>query len=269
MLKSSSTRTLSLVRVLHLMFSTARAGSSARFPADHIMVGADGAPWNGEAINFNVAAGQLGWNLPMDVVGAGVYGGIAKRDEGTGALILGDEWPENNGDWSQGPHCRVAPNQGVKSSPFLDFTRYTRRNRGYTEISGLITRGDASGLEDLFEKLGGRVGDTQRKKLANLVMVGGARPLHMAGMTRGGDPGKVVEILLAEGADSNSLDGYAMTPLDRMESNRVAVGALMAGGGTARGSVKTQDVPDWRSEEFWYTGGVGESESHGDTGRDL
>jgi hypothetical protein len=35
--------------------------------------------WNGEAIPVSVAL-TIGWNLPMDVVGAGVYGGLVKRD---------------------------------------------------------------------------------------------------------------------------------------------------------------------------------------------
>lgn len=50
--------------------------------------------WNGEKVPFSVAL-RIGWNLPIDVVGAGVYGGIVKRDS-TGKIIVGDEWPEDN-----------------------------------------------------------------------------------------------------------------------------------------------------------------------------
>ena len=50
--------------------------------------------WNMEPVPFLVAL-QIGWNLPMDVVGAGVYGGIVKRDS-NGKIIIGDEWPEDN-----------------------------------------------------------------------------------------------------------------------------------------------------------------------------
>jgi hypothetical protein len=82
-----------------------------------------------EQIPFTVAAGVLGWNLPMDVAGAGVYGGIAKRDDTTGALIVGYEWPEINGNWDEGPHCQIA-SHNEKQSPFLDFTKYTTANRG-------------------------------------------------------------------------------------------------------------------------------------------
>merc|ERR1719409_2691787 len=115
----------------------------ASFAAEHIMQDGSGGPWNGEQIPFKIAEGVLGWNLPMDVVGAGVYGGIAKRSE-SGALLLGYEWPENNGNWGQGPHCRIAPNNGEKS-PFLDFTKFTSNNRGYAAISNMVTAGDANG----------------------------------------------------------------------------------------------------------------------------
>lgn len=37
--------------------------------------------WNREPIPYQTAL-QIGWNLPIDVVGAGVYGGIVKRDAG-------------------------------------------------------------------------------------------------------------------------------------------------------------------------------------------
>ena len=39
-------------------------------------------------------------------------------------------------------------------------------------------------------------------------MTGGARPLHMCGMSRGGDASSLVEILIAAGADVNSKDNY-------------------------------------------------------------
>ena len=50
--------------------------------------------WNGQAIPHAVAL-RIGWNLPIDVVGSGVYGGMVKRDK-RGTIVVGDEWPENN-----------------------------------------------------------------------------------------------------------------------------------------------------------------------------
>ncbi len=193
-----------------------RAGMSA---SGDSMLDSSGELWNGEVVPRELARSVLGWNPYMDVVGAGVYGGIVKRDPATGAVLLGHEWPENNADWSYGPHNNVAPHKGLKS-PFLDMVQYTRTNRGYAHISNLVTSGDARALQQLFEKLGDD--KLKRKSLANLVMAGGARPLHMAGMTHGGDPKEVVRILIGEGAEPNAMDAYAMTPLDRMLSNRVS-----------------------------------------------
>lgn len=228
-------------------------GRSAKFAAEHIMQDGSGEAWNQEQIPFKIAEGVLGWNLPMDVVGAGVYGGIAKRND-AGALIPGFEWPENNANWEQGPHCRIAPSKGTKS-PFLDFTKYTQQNRGYSAISNVVTSGDVTKLRAVFSSLG--ADQNKRRGLANLVMAGGARPLHMAGMTRGGNPAAVVETLLDEGADPNAFDCYAMTPLDRMQSNGVATQTLVRAGGH-RGTMKTGDVPDWSDEQYVYAGGFGD-----------
>ena len=65
--------------------------SLARAAADgDIMLGSTGAPWNGEAVTRREAHGTLGWNPRYDVVGAGVYGGVVKRDAATGRVLLGD-----------------------------------------------------------------------------------------------------------------------------------------------------------------------------------
>ena len=122
--------------------------------------------WNKEPIPFSVAL-TIGWNLPADVVGSGVYGGIVKRDE-KGVILIGDEWPENN-------LAPPAHNPVHSTGPYLDFGRYTQQNRGYTHIAHLIMDGSADGLQQLFES----VDEVDRPKLANLVMTGGARPLHM------------------------------------------------------------------------------------------
>merc|ERR1712185_866869 len=131
--------------------------------------GNDTMAWNGEPIPVRVAL-QIGWNLPMDVVGSGVYGGIAKRNA-SGAIIIGGECPESN----------VAPpahNPVHSSGPYLDYSKLTAENRGYSRIATTIMGGRASELDHLFQT----VAEEDRKKLANLVMTGGTRPLHMCGM---------------------------------------------------------------------------------------
>merc|ERR1719238_1747657 len=133
----------------------------------------------------------------MDVVGAGVYGGISKRDE-TGKIIIGDEWPENN--------VAIRAHNPVHSKgPYLDFSKLTQYNRGYTKIATLIQQGNLSELEALFQSVPEA---ENKKKLANLVMSGGARPLHMCGMGRGGDTSEIIKVLIKHGAEVNAKDNY-------------------------------------------------------------
>lgn len=205
--------------------------------------------WNQEPIPYHVAL-QIGWNLPMDVVGAGVYGGIAKRD-GNGRVIVGDEWPEDN-------LSPPAHNPVHSKGPYLDFSKLTSENRGYSKIVRIIqqSRGQAATeLEALFQ----RVPEPDRKKLANLVMSGGARPLHMCGMGRGGDTSELIRVLIKYGADVNAKDNYEYTPMDRLSSNSVAGNKILQSHGGMRGRQLPRGVPQWDSEEFAYTG-IGESD---------
>eukprot|EP00985_Skeletonema_marinoi_P034505 scaffold44103_cov161-Skeletonema_marinoi.AAC.2 len=61
--------------------------------------------------------------------------------------------------------------------------------------------------------------------LVNDITTGGAQPLHMCGMSRSKE--NAVNVLIERGADIESLDTYGMTPLHRMASNNLAVGAKM------------------------------------------
>jgi len=208
-------------------------------PADGMM------RWNQEQIPVSVAL-QIGWNLPIDVVGAGVYGGIVKRDA-DGRVVVGDEWPEDN----------IAPpahNPVHSVGPYLDFSKFTPSNRGYTLIALLIqeSRGQAATkLEALFESLPEA---SSRKKLANLVMTGGAQPLHMCGMGRGGDTSELINVLIKYGADVNAKDNYELTPMDRLDSNSVAGNRILQSHGAKRGRELPRGVPKWDSDEFGYSG---------------
>jgi len=197
--------------------------------------------WNNEQIPVHIAL-RIGWNLPIDVVGAGVYGGIVKRDE-YGRIIVGDEWPENN----QSP---PAHNPVHSRGPYLDFTKFDPKSRGYTRIAMLLQMGDSSELERLFQS----VEKENRKKLANLVMAGGARPLHMCGMGRGGDTSELIRVLIQHGADVNAKDNYEYTPMDRLSSNSVAGNAILKSHGGVRGRQLPRGVPQWDSDEFAYLG---------------
>merc|ERR1719436_651812 len=107
--------------------------------------------WNGEQIPVNVAL-HIGWNLPIDVVGSGVYGGVVKRDE-TGTIIVGDEWPEDN-------RAPPAHNPVHSKGPYLDYSRFSSKTMGYTQIANVLQRGSAAQLEQLLQSAGG---DEERK----------------------------------------------------------------------------------------------------------
>jgi len=198
--------------------------------------------WNGEPIPVKVAL-HIGWNLPIDVVGAGVYGGIAKRD-GAGKIVIGDEWPEDN-------RAPPAHNPIHSTGPYLDFSKLTPDNRGYASIATVLQSGRASDLHALFQRASG---DADRRKLANLVMTGGARPLHMCGMGRGGDTTELIRLLIGYGADVNAKDNYEMTPMDRLSSNSVSGNSLLAKHGAVPGRQLPPGVPAWDGDEFDYTG---------------
>jgi len=186
---------------------------------------------------------EIGWNLPIDVVGAGVYGGIAKRDE-YGKILIGDEWPEDN----QAP---PAHNPVHSTGPYLDFSNFTPESRGYARIALILQRGSVAELEQLFHSV---TGDAEKKKLANVVMTGCARPLHMCGMGRGGDTSELIKVLIRNGADVNAKDNYEFTPMDRLDSNSVAGNSFLKSHGSVCGRQLPRGVPQWDSDEFVYSG---------------
>lgn len=203
--------------------------------------------WNNEQIPVPIAM-QIGWNLPLEFVGAGVYGGIVKRSQ-AGKIIIGDEWPENN-------RCPPALNPVHSRGPFLDFSKFTFDNFGYTHIARLLQIGDVHALAQLFKSLDN---EADAKPLANLVMTGGARPLHMCGMSRGGDASKLIGVLISYGADVNSKDNYEYTPLDRLGSNSAVGSQILIAHGAIYGVELPRDTPRWDSEDLAYVG-PGESQ---------
>merc|ERR1711879_77966 len=117
-------------------------------------------------------------------------------------------------------------------------------------------RSGVAELEELFQSIKDR---DERKQLANLVMTGGARPLHMCGMGRGGDTSEFIQVLIKYGADVNAKDNYEYTPMDRLASNSVRGNAILKKHGAKHGRQLTRGVPLWDSDEFAYLG-LGESE---------
>ena len=161
---------------------------------------------------------------------------------------IGDEWPENN-------FSPPAHNPTHETGPYLDFAQFTPQNRGYTKISIVIQHGDASELERLFTSL---KEEKEKEKLANLVMTGGARPLHMCGMGRGRDTSDLIKLLIGYGADVNAKDNYELTPMDRLASNWCSGSAILRQHGGLPGRKLPSGVPNWENDEFNYKSGIGE-----------
>lgn len=144
-----------------------------------------------------------GFDPYADSVGAGIYGGIVRRDD-HGDVVIGKQYQNHNP--TPGP---VYAGGG--------YTPTVKALRSATELARLLDR-----FPDL----------------ANEVSTGGATPLHNCGMSRANQAQAAV--LIEHGADIEALDTYGFTPLMRMASNNLAVGAellLAAGADPARRSL--------------------------------
>jgi len=130
-----------------------------------------------------------GFDPHADTVGAGIYGGIVQRDA-DGEVVIGQQYQNHN--------TRPGP---------------VYAGGGYTPVSNALRQGEVA-LKPLLDKY---------PELVNDVSTGGARPLHMCGM--GQDNQNSTAYLIARGGDIEALDTYGMTPLHRMASNNLAVGA--------------------------------------------
>jgi hypothetical protein len=137
------------------------------------------------------AAGETdseGFDPYRDSVGPGIYGGVVKRDS-SGVVVIGRQYQNHN------------PRPGPVYA-----------GGGYTPINQAL--GDDSSVAALLDKY---------PDLVNDVSTGGAQPLHMCGMSQTNALSSA--LLIARGGDIEALDTYGMTPLHRMASNNLAVGA--------------------------------------------
>jgi len=132
-----------------------------------------------------------GFNPYADTVGPGIYGGIVKRNA-DGTIVIGKQYQNHN------------PRPG----PVYAGGGYTPSTKALKDING--------SLVPLLEKY---------PDLNNDITTGGASPLHMCGMSRGSQ--HAVSTLVKYGADVEALDTYGMTPLHRMASNNLPIGAKM------------------------------------------
>jgi len=146
------------------------------------------APGMAEKYGMPGTTDNEGFDPYRDTVGAGIYGGIVKRDE-TGAVLVGRQYQNHN--------SRPGP---------------VYAGGGYTPVNEALRNiGKLNALLDKYPDL------------VNDISTGGANPLHMCGMSAANQ--HAVTVLARRGADIEALETYGMTPLHRMASNNLAVGA--------------------------------------------
>lgn len=131
-----------------------------------------------------------GFDPYADTVGAGIYGGVVRRNE-KGEVVIGRQYQNHN------------PRPGPVYA-----------GGGYAPSTRMLE--DVEHLASLVEKY---------PDLAVDVTTGGAQPLHMCGMSKRKQ--LAVKSLVERGADIEALDTYGMTPLHRMASNNLVEGARM------------------------------------------
>lgn len=129
-----------------------------------------------------------GFDPYADTVGPGIYGGSVKRDE-MGEIIIGQQYQNHNN----------------RPGPVYDGTGYS-----------LMSRALHAGPEKVKEIL------ADFPELKDEISTGGARPLHMCGMSRRGELS--TQLLIDVGADIYAVDTYGYTALHRMASNNLANG---------------------------------------------
>jgi len=131
-----------------------------------------------------------GFDPYADTVGPGIYGGLVKRDSLTGEVIFGKQYQNHN------------PLPG----PVYD------EGKGYSIMSRAIHAGP--------EKVQAILRDFPWLK--DEITTGGARPLHICGMSYSGQLS--TQVLLDAGADMHAVDTYGMNALHRMASNDLELG---------------------------------------------
>ena len=140
---------------------------------------------------------SAGLDAESDSVGPGIYGGGVQR-AADGTIVIGKQYEEHNS----------------LPGPVYDGT-------GYTEMSQAV-RTSPEAVATLL---------ALRPELKDEVTTGGARPLHVCGMSQRGQ--RSAAVLLAAGVDEvDPVDTWGYTPLMRMATNNLGVGgaALLRAG---------------------------------------
>lgn len=130
-----------------------------------------------------------GFDPYADTVGPGIYGGSVKRDE-HGEIVIGEQYQNHN----------------HRPGPMYD-------GKGYSLMSRAIHVGPEKVREILKD----------HPQLKEEISTGGARPLHVCGMSKKGQ--LATQVIVDSGADLYALDTYNYNALHRMASNDLHIGA--------------------------------------------
>ncbi|GAX11066.1 hypothetical protein FisN_2Lh603 [Fistulifera solaris] len=146
------------------------------------------APGMAEKYGLPGETNPEGFDPYADTVGPGIYGGSVERYE-DGTIVIGQQYQNHN----------------HRLGPVYD-------GRGYSLMSRAIHAGP--------EKVKAILADYP--ELREEISTGGARPLHMCGMSQKGQ--LCTQALIDAGADLHAQDTYGYTPMHRMASNNLAIG---------------------------------------------
>lgn len=136
------------------------------------------------------ARATVGLDAEADAVGPGIFGGRVERHP-NGSVVIGRQLDDYN------------PLPGPVYA-----------GGGYTELNAAIRAGD---LERVAAMLGAA------PELANEVSTGGARPLHVCGMSARAQ--RAAGLLVEAGAELDVRDTWGYTPLQRMATNNLELAA--------------------------------------------
>ena len=188
--------------------STSSPRASTRMPAhyrhDGVRIQHDPyAPGMAEKYGTPGNTDDDGFDPYADSVGAGIYGGTVKRRASDGGVVIGAQYQNHNS--RPGPVYAGGGYTPV-SAAIATFAAELQSGKAASE--------DATALAALLDAF---------PDLVNDVSTGGAVPLHTCGMSRANQ--MATAFLIKRGGDIEALDTYGYTPLDRMASNNLGVGA--------------------------------------------
>lgn len=165
------------------------SGDKEYYRSDGVRIDFDPyAPGTAEKYGLEGGTDPEGFDPYADTVGPGIYGGGVRRDA-NGGVVIGEQYQNHN----------------HRPGPVYD-------GGGYSLMSRAIHAGPETVRRILAD----------HPALREEISTGGARPLHVCGMSRGGQTS--VRVLLEAGADPRALDTYGYNALHRAASNDLEIG---------------------------------------------